>query len=226
MNNAEKTINWYIRLHDKFFSDQEIAQIEKLPESKYGHNFGSFVIHLYFKLLCNSTKNNGVIYFDLNLEENNDFAYSIAKRFFSESKLAETKQALMMLSYFDLIEITSDINGTTVFLPAVISNTGRCTEGADRKRRRLAEEKNKMLAGKTEQTVEKVRAYGTLQNVYLTESEYQDILSRVNNDKFKADACINSYGIELFKQSEVDTSGNETVSHYKKVIDKMQETAG
>lgn len=197
MNSSEKTINWYIRLYDKFFSDREIADIENLPESKYGHNFGSFVIHLYLKMLCHSTRDNGVIVFEEIYEENSDIAYSISKKFFGIDKIADTRQALTILNKFKLIEVTKDDGRTTIFMPGVIANTGKSTVGANKKRERIAQKKQLLGLPDDENNDEK-KSFGNLKNIFLTEQEFKKLNEMTGNNIQILNSYLNKFSYEKY----------------------------
>lgn len=173
---------WYMRLHNKIFYDKGIIEIECLSEGKYDAFFPSFIIHLYFKMMCYSIESNGLIYFDYTFEENEDIAYSIATRLFSPTKVADVRRALMILQDKGLVEVEKDVEikqgriGSKLFIPLVVDNTGKTTLGSEEKRKRRIAAK----AGKFEQLTlptedYKTKKYGPLKNVNLTNEEYEKL---------------------------------------------------
>ena len=191
MNNDRHGNLWYVRLYKSFFDSKAIKDIERLPDSKYTHNFSSFIIHLYFKMVAYSTESNGNMVFILVMEENDDLAYSIARTFNFVDKLGEVKQALIILEQFGLIQTAKTDEYNQLFIPYVPDNTGRLSLNShQRQQRRLAAQKGKNLDN-TE-----LKTYGRLHNVYLTEDEYESLERKVSD----MDGLISRYGLSVINR--------------------------
>lgn len=204
MNKRELQEYWYMRLHNKIFYDKGIIEIECLSEGKYDAFFPSFIIHLYFKLMCYSIESNGLIYFDYTFEENEDIAYSIATRLFSPSKVSDVRRALIILQEKGLVEVEKDVEikegrtGSKVFIPSVVDNTGKTTLGSEQKRkRRIAARQGdfEQLMLPTEDV--KVRKYGRLKNVNLTKDEYEKLKIYSNFE-----TVLNNYSFQIVARKE------------------------
>ena len=176
MNTKGHSTLWYVRFYNSFFESQAIKDIESLPDSRFGRNFSSFVIHLYMKMIAFSIETNGSLVYDLAVEENDDLAYSLCVRFGMTHRLGEVKQALMIMESYGLIEAVKTEDMNQLFVPYVPDNTGKVSLTSYQKsQRRLKAKRGELL------TDNKLKAYGKLKNVYLTETEYMQLKDRLGD---------------------------------------------
>ena len=205
--------NWYMRFYKRFFADREIHEIEALPESKFGHNFPSLVIHLYFKLMAYSIETNGNIIFRIEVEENTDLAYSVTKRFFQLSKFDEIKRALIILQESGLIEIIETPDEYRLFIPSVIDNTYSVKLSSEERQQRRLAAKNGLLP-----LAEKpLKKYGSLNNVFLTEEEYEHLSEHIGSLAH----LITSYGYsKAGRESNHKQSDYENILRYSRALEE------
>jgi len=179
MNIKTYSTIWYVRFYKSFFESNALKEIESLPDSKFGPHFSSFVIHLYLKMIAYSTETNGNLVFDLSREQNDDLAYSICVRFGMTHMLDEVKRALMIMESYGLIEAARTENTNQLFVPYVPDNTGKVSMPSyQRAQRRIKAKNGEMLPEPKDM---KLKAYGMLKNVYLTEEEYDDLKDRTGD---------------------------------------------
>lgn len=210
MSDREKTINWYMRLNDHFFTDREIVEIENLPPERFGRFFGSFVLHLYMKMMCYSISSNGVLIFDQVFEMSSDITLSVARRLHFTESLTEVKQALMILEKYGLIEISTIDENCRLFIPKVVDNTGRTTLGSEgKRRRRLAARKGEQLLLSGEPERIKPGKYGDLKNITLFEDEYERLKAKTKD----IERVIFQYGY-----SKVGRESDNEKSDYDSII--------
>lgn len=174
-----KNVYWYLRLPYTTLSDPKIQRIERISESKFGEFFPSFIIHIYFKLLCYSTPTDGLIRFDPIYEENEDLAYSVAVTLGFPEKFKKIRQVLIILKEFDLIDVIEMENETQIYIPFVTDNTGKTTLSSEERRMRRIKAKNKnksflqIETNDDDTTANSSKTYGTFKNVILEQKEYE-----------------------------------------------------
>lgn len=207
MSSGNREALWYVRFYNNFFESGAIKNIESLPDSKFSRNFGSFVIHLFLKLVAYSIEVNGNLIFELTLEENDDLAYSIAKRFGFLEKLSEVKSALMLLEKYGLIETVQTDKYNQLFIPYVPDNSGSLLHSSKERQLRRSRIKNGELPLKDREA--ELKARGKLKNVYLSDSEY-----KILQDNYPgAKQIIAAYGIKM-----LDVKRSRKESDYENIL--------
>lgn len=180
MLRTEEEKNWYIRMTAKFFSDKEIVEIKSLPETKYGPNFSDFVICLYLEMLCSSIPDNGLILFGNMFLDNDNISYIVARKYGRTEKVGLVQTALIIMQNLKLIELGEIDEGKTVFIPAVVNNTGSSKLTSEqRRKRRIAAQSGKSYkelpnsAVADEKNDMKKFKYGVYRNLFLSKSEFE-----------------------------------------------------
>lgn len=180
MLRTEEEKNWYIRMTAKFFSDKEIVEIKSLPETKYGPNFSDFVICLYLEMLCSSIPDNGLILFGNMFLDNDNISYIVARKYGRTEKVGLVQTALIIMQNLKLIELGEIDEGKTVFIPAVVNNTGSSKLTSEqRRKRRIAAQSGKSYkelpnsAVADENNDMKKFKYGVYRNLFLSKSEFE-----------------------------------------------------
>lgn len=179
---------WYMRLNSTTFSDPRLKRIKHISPTYHGRFFGSFVIALYFELICESIPTDGYLVYNLMFTEEESISYIIAEHFYSNSYLPDVKEAIHILQSEGLIEImeNNEENKLLLYIPTVQDNTGSTSLDSEERRQRRIAAKGKLLEGSSEI----LTAYGETKNVFLTENEYQSIIAEYEN----AEGKILAYG--------------------------------
>lgn len=181
-DDQDKTIYWYMRLRDHFFDDPEIKTIMAIPDSsRYGSGFNYFCIVFYLRLLCDSVRMKGYIFYNQKIwRKGDDIARWLHHTLCPTESLDRVIWALDVLKEYGLIEIKelfSDLDVdepeklTRIYLPAAEHNTGRSSRFADQRKEERSRAKLKGEQ-KALESKEALHAYGDLGNVYLTHSDY------------------------------------------------------
>lgn len=220
----EEEKNWYIRMTAKFFSDKEIIEIKSLPETKYGPNFSDFVICLYLEMLCSSIPDNGLLLFGNMFLDNDNISYAVARKYGRHEKVGSVQAALLIMQRLKLIEFGEIEEGKTIFIPAVINNTGssKLTSEQRRQRRIAARDGNALakLPSKENSTEEKKLAklkFGNYRNVLLTADELSDLKSLAGDG---VQRLINYYSkMKYLKQNGLGEQDYKEKTDYEILIE-------
>lgn len=181
--NENENRNWYIRLTEKFFFDKEIIEIENISQARAGMFFPSFVIHLYFKMLCFSIRDNGLIVIRNSYCDNDNISYMIANMFGFNSCQPYVEQAMKILLSHNLIDIYEDTEKNTknIFLREVVNNTGSLKlSSAQRQQRRIAAKEKNMKKNALPEAAGQIKKgekskFGYRQNILLFEEEFEEL---------------------------------------------------
>lgn len=214
----DKTIYWYMRLRDHFFDDPEIKTIMAIPDSsRYGSGFNYFCIIFYLRLLCDSVRMKGYIFYNQKIwRQGDDIARWLHHTLCPAESLDRVIWALDVLKEYGLIEIKelySDLTLdhpeklTQIYLPAAEHNTGRSSRFADQ---RKEERKRAKIKGerKAIEGSEELKSYGDLRNVYLTQTQYE----KLREDCPEIDRYLRQYGAG--KRSKTRESDYEALKSY------------
>ncbi|WP_411328677.1 phage replisome organizer N-terminal domain-containing protein [Anaerofustis stercorihominis] len=218
----EEEKNWYIRMTAKFFSDKEIIEIKSLPETKYGPNFSDFVICLYLEMLCSSIPDNGLLLFGNMFLDNDNISYAVARKYGRHEKVGSVQAALLIMQRLKLIEFGEIEEGKTIFIPAVINNTGSSKLTSEQRRqRRIAAQGGNSLAKLTDSSIEKKKLaklkFGNYRNVLLAADELSELKSLAGDG---AQRLINYYSkMKYLKQNGLGEQDYKEKTDYEILIE-------
>lgn len=203
---------YWIKLGQHFFDDEVVKELEKM---------GAEYAYFYIKLLTLSAEFNGTLIRVIGKRTYKHRADTLAE--LTRTPVKIVKKAMEFLIDVGMIEETAKAH----YMVQIKELVGSESESAARMRKMRASQRDSEVTPKCENVTDSIEnreqstekreeikenahAYGTFNNVYLTDDEYQDLKERYANFK----ALINNISVYMNSRGI-----NYGYRHYEKIIE-------